>query len=30
VIPLFEAVGVVGCVLAVLIVGIWSALSRPD
>jgi len=30
VIPLFQALIVVGCVAAVLIVGIWTALSRPD
>jgi len=30
VIPLFQALVVVGCVAAVLIVGIWTALSRPD
>jgi hypothetical protein len=30
VIPLFESLAVVGCVAAVLIVGIWSSLSgRP-
>jgi hypothetical protein len=30
VIPLLQSLFVVGCVAAVLIVGIWTALSRPD
>lgn len=29
-IPLFQVLFVAGCVAAVLIVGIWTALSRPD